>query len=367
MKKWSFHGWEHLSGFNPEVTKERCDILQRLDRVAEPERTKWYGRLKSKLDHLHFATRLEIQLHDFFLGSGWDVEIEPTLPGTRNQPDFFLKRGVEELLVEAKTVFDPDSISEQETRLHELAENLTRRLQRTISIHPGKELPPVSLPNKKIAAAIEHKASNAKEELLEFHVTGEHLGYAYDLVVTVLIDEKPSESAGVGSTMSLFNPVETGQRMRKEIIEKAGKYGDLGIPFIVAVWPKTTLYNSSLTDEFNDDSIALDGDEVWVTSWSKTWARQEPNGVFTIRKRDGTPRYSRVSAVIIYNFTYNDGPCHSFRVYHNPFAKFPVGSHVFRDFQQARFSRITDSWVWESYVQPQGRGALVTHPSGAVH
>lgn len=80
MKQWNPHGWERLSGCNPEVVKARNDILQRLDRVPEPVRINWCGRLTSKLDLLHFAIRLEIQLYDFFLGRGRDVAIGPAIP-----------------------------------------------------------------------------------------------------------------------------------------------------------------------------------------------------------------------------------------------------------------------------------------------
>ena len=188
MKQWNLHGWDWLSGCNPEVISARNDILQRLSRVPEPDRTNWYGRLTSKLDHPHFSTRLEIQLYDFFKTRGWDVAIEPALLGTNNRPDFLLKQGMEELIVEAKTVLNPKSVGEQEARLYQLAESLTESLKRSVSIHPGKELPPISLPRKRIAAEIERRASNAKEELLEFHVKGQHLGYYYDLEVMVLLD-----------------------------------------------------------------------------------------------------------------------------------------------------------------------------------
>lgn len=351
MKQWNLHGWDWLSGCNPEVIKARDDILQRLDRVPEPDRTTWYGRLTSKLDHPHFSTRLEIQLYDYFKAFGWQVQIEPTLPETNNRPDFLIGRGVEELIVEAKTVLDPKSMAEQETRLYELADSLTGSLKRSVSIHPGRELPPISLPPKIIAAEIERMASNAKEELMEFPVTGEHRGYAFDLEVMVLLDEKPSESADIGSMMTLFHSSDSnngGQRIRSEIIKKAKKYGNLDIPFVVAVWPRFRLYNSSLEDEFNDDSIALAGDEEWLADWSNTWRMsRKRNGVFTLQQADATPRYCRISAVIMCNFTYNDGPRYSHRMYHNPFAKYPVNSHVFKGIPQARVNLMTGRLEWE--------------------
>lgn len=367
MNQWNPHGWDRLSGRNPEVIRARNDILQRLNRVPEPHRTNWYGRLKSKLDHPHFSTRLEIQLHDFFKARGWDATIEPKLPETNNQPDFLLKRGMEELIVEAKVVLDPKSVAEQETRLYELADSLTVSLKRSVSIHASKKLPPISLPGKKIAAEIERRASNAKEELLEFHVAGEHCGYPYDLEVAVLLDEKPSESADIGSTSNLryFNDSNKfGRRIRSEMIKKTKKYGDPGIPFVVAVWPKATSYNANLDDDFNDDSIALLGDEIWGEFDSRLWVPQGgtkawiasriKNGVFTLQREDGTSRYSRLSAVIIYDFTYNYVdvmrhyvPSHSIRVYHNPSAKIPVGSHVFKGIPQARVNLMTGRLEWE--------------------
>ena len=367
MNRWNPHGWDRLSGCNAEVIKARNDILQCLDRVPEPVRTNWYGRLTSKLDHPHFSTRLEIQLYDFFKARGWDVAIEPVLLGTNNRPDFLLRQGLEELVVEAKVVFNPKSVAEQETRLCELAESLTGSLNRSVSIHPSRELPPISLPRNIIAAEIERRASNAKEELLEFHVIGQHRGYDYDLEVMVLLDEKPSEFADIGSTMALSHfsdSNELGQRIRGEIIKKTKKYGDLDIPFVVAVWPKFTPYNANLDDDFNDDSIALLGDEIWGEFEGRLWvppgetkgwsASRVKNGVFTLQREDGTSRYSRLSAVIIYDFRYNYVdvirhyvPSHSIRVYHNPSAKFPLNGQVFKGVPQARFRRITCSWVWE--------------------
>ena len=348
MNQWDIHGWGHLSGTNLEATKARQDILQRLRRIPEPDRTYLCKQLKGKSDHPHFSARLEIQLHDFFKRRGWDVRIEQNLQG--KTPDFLLTHGEDELIVEAKTVLDPESMTSQEARLHKLADGLTGRLRCVVSLHPRKEIPP-SLPYKKVAAEIEHRATNTQEELLEFRITGEHNGYSYDIEVTILHEEKSSESTDVGSTMTLFHPINTGNRIRNEIIKKAKKYAFLQKPFIVAVWPKTSLYNANLTDEFNDDSIALAGDEVWRTDWIREWRDgRNRNGVFSLQKEDGRPRYSCVSAVIIYNFTYTygDGPTHTLRVYHNPFADFPLGSHVFQGVPQARINRVTGLLKWET-------------------
>ena len=52
--QWNLHGWDWLSGYNPEVIRVRNGILQPLDRVPEPDRTNRYGRLTSKLNHPPF-------------------------------------------------------------------------------------------------------------------------------------------------------------------------------------------------------------------------------------------------------------------------------------------------------------------------
>ena len=211
MALWNIRGWDHLKGGNPGVTAAREDILQMLSKVPDPHRSNWKHRLESKLDHSHFSTRLEIYLHHFFRERGWGIGIEPDLPDTSNHPDFRLRYNSSEILVEAKTLIDSKPVEQQDTRLMSLADGLSKRLSRTVSIHPLIDLPP-NLPYRRIAADIHRKASDV-ELAREFRVEGKHEGFPYELEVTIVLEEKPTPHSGVGVTVGQAQNAGVGPRM----------------------------------------------------------------------------------------------------------------------------------------------------------
>ena len=323
MEKWYKQGWETLEGQQPKVVAAREKLLRQLLEVPEPNRAAWEKRLTSKLDHSHFSVRLEISLHHFFKERGWETDIEPELLGTSNRPDFRFRRDANELLVEAKTVLDPQPVDQQDSRLRILVDGLSNRLSRAISIHPCFDLPP-SLPNRRIAAEIEKKAAGA-ELLQEFRIEGEHQGHPYSLDVTILLADEQNSLAGVGATIGQAYSVDIGNPMRKAIQEKAIKYGNMDVPFVVAVWPKV---GSHFPYPNDDDLVALFGDKVWhvpAPGMQGVAETVKPNGVFTLQGEYGTRRYSRVSAVMVCQLDRAD----YHRVYHNPFADRPLASDIF--------------------------------------
>ena len=330
MTKYGIHNWTDLSGDTPEFLALREEVLRQLARVPEPHRSIWEGRLKSKLEHSHSSARLEICLFDFFKKWGWEIEIEPELPSTLNKPDFRLTSGNRTVIVEARTVLGVESETQQDRRLMQLMSDLRGKLKRTILIHPMSDLLP-SLPNNRIGREIEIRASES-EMLQEFLVEGEHQGQIYSLEVTVLLDTKPNPSADVGATVSQAIEVDIGNPVRKAIIEKAHKYGEIFTPYVIAVWPKLPYHVSFASD---DDLVALYGDRDW----------QDPdNGIFTIREKDGTHRYSDVSAVLFCH-PYNTDSSKIY-IHHNPFAKRPIGIDMFKGIPQCSINLVTGKEHW---------------------
>ena len=341
MTNYSIHNWENLSSDNPEFVALRNEVLQQLRGVPNPPRSSWKKRLMSKREDAHSSVRLEIRLHYFFKERGWEIEIEPKLPGTPNQPDFIVRTGNERMMVEAKAVLGAKSERQQDERLMKLAHSLSGKLTRTVLIHPMYELPS-SLPNKRIARKIESRVS--KDELHhEFSVEGEHERQPYGLEVTVLRDHKPTPSAGVGGTVGQAVDVDIRHPVRKAIRDKATKYGKIDFPFVIAIWPK-------LPDHFSfgddDDFVALYGDKVWQgLDYNELRDVIRPNdGIFTIRGRDDTHRYADVSAVLFCHPYKTNAP--NIYIYHNPFAKRPVGLGIFKGIPQCTVDLTTGRGQW---------------------
>ena len=353
MNKYNVRGWDHLSGDKSEIVAVRKEVLWQLAEVSGSHPANWEKRLKSKLDHLHFSVRLELYLHHFFKERGWKVDIEPELPNTTNRPDFLLRDGASEILVEAKALLDSDPVAQQDERLKELADRLSKKLALRVHIHPLIDLPPVSLPYGHIGARIEQRATatavekwKSGELLKEFPIEGEHLGHPYSLEVTII----PSPTSGVGGWVTQAHEDNTGNRIREAIKEKAKKYGKPGIPFVIAVWPKMSFYMSGYPS--HDDYVALfGGDELWtVTPSGGAESQFGLNGVFYFKNDNGTRRYSHVSAVALYLFRYDTDPPYTgrslLRVYHNPFADYRLNSEVFRGVPQGFVNFDSDKLQW---------------------
>jgi len=301
---------------DPPLVAARREFLSWLAEVPETHQTSWKQRLKSNLDdHPHLSVRLELYLHHYFKSHNWDIEIEPEMPTSPNKPDFAVIRGADRILVEAKAVFDKQSTTQQTQRLRQLADNLTSKLSRNVIIEPQSDLPP-SLPARRIRLQIEERAKKA-DEILEFDLSNVHQNRPYSLKIIILPRASDStELEGVGGTISGVQTLTTGKRVRDALEQKAGKYGDMNMPFLIAIYG---------TGEFpvrtKDELDALFGDRIWnLTVSGQATERRKPNGFFA-SMREGKRRHEGVSAVLFYRFKWiNDTHVHSAHIYHNPFA-----------------------------------------------
>jgi len=317
---WDIKGWKHLTLHDdPPLVAARQEFLSWLAEVPEPNQPVWGERLKSNLDHPHFSVRLELYLHHYFKMNGWGIEIEPEMCGSSNKPDFRVTRGEDRILVEAKAVLEEKSTAQQTQRLRQLADNLTSKLSRDVIIEPLSNLPS-SLPAKKIHAQIERHAISQADEILEFDLRDEHLNTPYSLKVVILPKSPDSTEAGsVGGTVSGAYMLAIGRRIRDAIEQKAGKYGDIDAPFLIAVYGK-----GEFPVQTRDELDALFGDRVWLVpekGMGVVTESRKPNGFFT-SVRDGAHRHEQVSAVLFYRFKWlEDNHVHHIHIYHNPFAQ----------------------------------------------
>ena len=321
----SARGWERLQNDRPQVVAFREQLLSWLEEVKEPRQTQWSKRLKSNDDHAFYPVVLEIFLHHSFVNRGWQIAIEPQLADTSNHPDFLLKHADCKVIVEAKVLFDTPQMTVQDNRFRELSENLSKKLNYAILIHP-RRVPPHSMPSKLIADQVERRAGS--ENRKHFTVKGKHQGHPYELEVTVLdsvgVRFIPT---GVVASVGQWTRDTACLRLRKAIQEKAGKYGVLGMPFVVTVWPSFPYHTQR-----EHDREALLGDVVWELDWrtEEFSGRHSSNGIFTELK-DGRHRWAHVSAVATCQPSDPEGTP---TVYHNPHATFPLTGELFEGWNQ---------------------------------
>ncbi|MBI2165961.1 MAG: hypothetical protein HYU29_06110 [Chloroflexi bacterium] len=311
----------------PPLPAARQEFLSWLAEVPEPLQSKWRGRLKSDLNHPHLSVRLELYLHHYFKSAGWAVEIEPELSGTPNSPDFRITHDADSILVEAKTVLDEQTITQETQRSRQLADNLTSSLSRDVIIQPLSGLPS-SLPTKKIRDQIEQRARTQTQEILEFDLSDVHQGTPYSLKIIILPRASDSPEPGaIGGTISGVHTITIGRRIRDALEQKAGKYGLMDTPFIIALYVETMFPAHT---EYELD--ALFGDREWLVPTRGVRVvteRRKPNGFF-ISVREGRRRHEQVSAVLFYRFKWlEDRHVHLAHIYHNPFALRPLNTDLF--------------------------------------
>ena len=311
---WDVRGWKRLTIHDdPPLVNAREEFLSWLAEVPEPNRSAWEKRIKSKYDYVHLAVRLELYLHHYFKNNNWRVEIEPNMPGSPNKPDFKVLLRKSHFLVEAKTVFDEQDTNKQYQRLMQLADELTNKLSKLVIIEPLSDLPP-SLPSRKISSRIEQRAELVTDKVLEFDFSDEHLKTPYALKFIILPRGHGSTERGeVGGTIPSVHTITTCNRVRNALEEKAGKYGCMDIPFIIAIcWAGQ--FPIELIHEIN----ALFGDTRWQVPLKGA-------GEVTEKRL-----HEDVSAVLFYRFKWVDGThSHNIHIYHNPFALRPINAEWF--------------------------------------
>ena len=96
----------------------------------------------------------------------------------------------------------------------------------------------------------------------------------------------------------------------------------------------------------------LSGDQEWLETMPGNFTeRSRFNGVFNVKRHDGTRRYSHVSAVAKYQFLFDLDPPHtgrsSLRVYHNPYATRPLDIDVFQGIPQGIFDFANGELQWD--------------------
>ncbi len=316
---WDVRGWESLTIHNdPPLVGAKEEFLSWLAEVPQPHQASWERRLKSKLDHPHYSVRLELYLHHYFGSNGWGIDVEPGMPGSPNTPDFKVTRGGDCIIVEAKTVLDAQADEQQTQRLRQLADDLTKKLSKTVIIEPLSDLPS-SLPTKKIVPQIEERAATQASGILEFDINDTHQNGSYSLKILILPNySSTNEVSGVQGMISDVHNITTGSRIRRALEEKAGKYGQIDVPFLIAIYGK-----GEFPVRPRDEIVALFGDRgLLIPKSAKEQVIEIPrsNGFFnTIRQ--GKHYHEHISAVLFYRFKWlSDSHIHQIHIYHNPFA-----------------------------------------------
>jgi hypothetical protein len=292
------------------------------------------GRFRSTVDTNHRAAFFELFLHELLLRLGQKVVIHPSVCGTTKEPDFLVTSGNGESFYlecvvaggqsreEAAKSAVKNAIHATLNRLHSPNFFIEWEVVRTGEAVPSARKIGTFLVEKlalhdpdEVGAAIKREGFNYRPRWL-----WSDKGWALEFSIipkSPTLRGKPGVRP-MGIEIEGGGWVDDRTPLRDAILKKAGKYGKLNLPFVVAV--------NSLADHLGKIDIldALFGKEAFVYTQTPEGvvgpkARRVPDGVWTSPR--GT-RYTRLSAVLLIHalFPWNIPRC-SPCLYLNPFAE----------------------------------------------
>ena len=279
-------------------------------------------------------------LHELLLRLNCKVKLHPILEKTTKVPDFLVDpKSGHKFFLEA-TVATGESANDsaaraRENTVYDVLDRLVKSPDYFLSL-TIRGIPQTPPPAKKLASFI-----NSQIDLLNYdQLTETYKLRGFDGVPTWnfehdrwQIEIQPLPKAKlrgktnvrpIGVMTKGFRLVDDRTPIREAIIEKGNKYGDLDLPYVVAVNAIEPIDEISIFEAlYGKEEYLVDVSDV-QRKVSEPKLKRVPDGAWTSPKG---PRYTRISAVLMVSrlTTYNI-PRSISCLYHNPWAQKPFQS-----------------------------------------
>jgi hypothetical protein len=294
-------GFEYLNASGREEAARVREVLEgMIARYPEGNRGEIIRRIRSRDERLHRSAVFELILHDLLLRRDFQIlEIEPEVANGR-APDFLVEapdgsrfyleatiawgeaaadagadRRMRDALQAIDDVASPDFFLSLHTRGMPERQIATGRLRRAVQAF---------IDGLDYDAVVEAVENNRPAPVYQADLEGLHI-----LVEPIPKNLRGRGGRAIGGRMLPGGWVRPHEAIAAAIRGKAGRYGELELPYVVAV--------NALETFANDESVvdALFGTEaVVVRRDGHKWVRN-PDGVW---HGHGGPTYTRVSAVL---------------------------------------------------------------------
>ena len=295
------------------------------------------ARIRSRDDRQHLGAFYELYLHELLSKSGFSVDFHPAVNNKKTHPDFrVLKDGKPLFYLEATLAALSDKDTSAKAREKQVYDAINRMKSPNffigVKVHGA---PTTNPPGAKMRSFLENKLSNLDPDVVTKQLeqgdseTLPSWNWRHnDWQITFSPIPKKPEARGKHGVRPIGLQIQDARwatphiRIRESIRDKATKYGELDLPYIVAI---------NVTDELGVDetdiSNALFGEEqITIIFRGNNVIGQKPN-----RKPNGAwygpsgLRNRRVSAVLIAD---NLSPWSIAKVtpilWHNPWTNRPL-------------------------------------------
>jgi hypothetical protein len=321
----------------PAADRVRTLVDSWFSRYPLSEQAALRARIRSQDDRHHLSAFFELFMHELLLRLHCEVHVHPDMNNdTTKRPDFEVTSPEgERFFVEAIIATDESETDvAARARMNVVYDALNQLDSPNFFLGMDLEGTPETPPSaKSMRAFLQERLENLDPDaIIELWETNGLSGiprwhYQHDgWDITFFPIPKSAEARGkpsvrpIGMKFHGFRQIAPEQAIKSAVLRKAGRYGDLGRPYVIAV-NAISEYGVDRTDAIE----ALFGQEQLEVTWPSTPGG--PMGFRPTRKPDGAwispkgPRYTRVSAILL---TSPVTPWSIARVsaclYHNPWA-----------------------------------------------
>lgn len=300
-------------------------LLSGLKDYPDAEARELVGRLSSE-DVQFNSAFWEIYLYQLFASIGYEIQVHPEVSNGKN-PDFYLSHPsgqnlyLEALTSGVKKELDTASNKIIGEALDYIDANVKSNLFRISIGNIGYPTNPVSkkeIANKisKWLEGLDHPECLESENSPSLKID---TGKNWKLEVEAKALQEPSPDGSIIYGNGGFTQwIDTKTGIKDRISEKAGKYGELNEPYVIAV--NSTGHGLRRDDVFQ---VLFGEEEFYINPTSGEWSQGiNPNGLFLSNRQES---HTRVSGVLIgYNirpFTVKEDDV---ELYLHPYTQYPI-------------------------------------------
>lgn len=310
----------------------RRDLKTYLDEYPKgKDKNDLKGRLWSYTESGFYSACFELFLHHFLSTRCQAVDPHPVLPNVTTHPEFEVKHSLGNFFVEATLALESEEFRAQEQRLRELVDAM-REVKGSVVLwaQPVTDLPndfPLDSVRDFLSREVQRldptDLESPKSLTFATNFNNRPVVIDFDLISA---DQDSCEPVVQAWGAPKAKEVTTHYRIRRRVRSKASRYGHIGAPYIVAVWPRAEFPLTSegaLRGLYGDRQIHIARDTNKIIGETRAL-----NGAFNTTM-NGNLLNREVSAVALYRERFL---ARSYRrclyVYHNPYALNPVPEQI---------------------------------------
>ena len=297
-------------------------------------------RLRSYTESGFYSACFELFLHNLLVSRCQKVNPHPDLPNITTHPEFRGVHGVGNFYLEATLALESEEYQAQEQRLLDLVDTI-RDIKGNVILwaQPVTHLP-ADFPLDSVRDFLSREigrlgpADLQLPKTLTFQANFNKCPVIIDFQI-IGADKESCDSVVQTWGSPEAREVTTHYRIRRRIRCKAGKYGNMVAPYVIAVWPRTEFpltSEAALRALYGDEQIQISLESRDVIG--RTRAR---NGAFNTLVK-GNLLNREVSAVALYREEFSRASYERrLYVYHNPYASNRLPEEIFFDLSQFVF------------------------------